>query len=58
MQAPRNAQGRVELIAAASKMGNFLSVEGINNLALQGYWRVHARSGRWLVEFGWGMVVG
>ena len=28
------------------------------NLALQGYLRAHPRSGRWLVGFGWGVVVG
>ena len=30
----------------------------MTNLALQGYSRAHSRSGRWLVGFRWGVVVG
>ena len=30
----------------------------LHNLALQGYSQAHPRSGRWLVGFGWGVVVG
>ena len=28
------------------------------NLALRGYLRANSRSGRWLFEFGWSVVVG
>ena len=35
----------------------FLNIDH-TNLALQGYSHAHPRSGRWLVGFGWGVVVG